>query len=310
MKRLNKILAVIVLLLIAFSVVACKSSGNKFDSFGKYYSVYSDDTLNPSENITLYADFTWSNNHNETGTFKYNDGTLTFFKDGDTVFTGTFDGEDFVATIDGTVMIYRKGDVNIENNGNSGDNGNENIENNENVLVNVNFDSVGGSFIEPYGVKKGSKIKAPINPTRTNYVFVGWYKDKEYTTEWNFDKDVLNEATILYAKWIGETGKIVEIKKEGLVNVVYDEDTVEITVNNQTDALNIAEVITVGANTEWELYYDEAGKEEVEDKIAVNESGTLAYGDNVFYIILTSEESESNEEETKIIRLFFVEVVL
>ena len=303
MKRLNKILAVIVLLLIAFSVVACKSSGNKFDSFGKYYSVYSDDTLNPSENITLYADFTWSNNHNETGTFKYNDGTLTFFKDGDTVFTGTFDGEDFVATIDGTVMIYRKGDVNIENNGNSGDNGNENIENNENVLVNVNFDSVGGSFIEPYGVKKGSKIKAPINPTRTNYVFVGWYKDKEYTTEWNFDKDVLNEATILYAKWIGETGKIVEIKKEGLVNVVYDEDTVEITVNNQTDALNIAEVITVGANTEWELYYDEAGKEEVEDKIAVNESGTLAYGDNVFYIILTSEESESNEEETKIYKL-------
>lgn len=61
----------------------------------------------------------------------------------------------------------------------------------------------------------GTKITyIPEDPTREGYVFVGWYKEPECITPWNFDTDTLPEAkyndaqeelyqeTILYAKWI------------------------------------------------------------------------------------------------------------
>lgn len=63
----------------------------------------------------------------------------------------------------------------------------------------------------------GTKITyIPENPTREGYIFVGWYKEPECITPWDFDTDTLPEAkyneeqeeiyqeTILYAKWVKE----------------------------------------------------------------------------------------------------------
>lgn len=63
----------------------------------------------------------------------------------------------------------------------------------------------------------GTKITyIPKDPTREGYVFVGWYKEPECITPWDFDTDTLPEAkyndakeelyqeTILYAKWVKE----------------------------------------------------------------------------------------------------------
>lgn len=41
----------------------------------------------------------------------------------------------------------------------------------------------------------------PAEPTREGYGFNGWYKDPEGTVVWNFEKDLVEEDIILYAKW-------------------------------------------------------------------------------------------------------------
>lgn len=50
-------------------------------------------------------------------------------------------------------------------------------------------------------VTAGSLITQPTNPTRSGYVFMGWYKESSYQNEWNFLTDKVNDNIILYAKW-------------------------------------------------------------------------------------------------------------
>lgn len=49
--------------------------------------------------------------------------------------------------------------------------------------------------------KYGGKLERPENPVREGYYFAGWYKDIEYKEKWNFDTDIVDENTVLYAKW-------------------------------------------------------------------------------------------------------------
>ena len=70
------------------------------------------------------------------------------------------------------------------------------------VAYTVEFDSQGGSNIAALeGIRKGSKIIAPTAPTRNGYMFQGWYKDSDYTTEWDFSVDTVEKAIKLVAKW-------------------------------------------------------------------------------------------------------------
>ncbi len=46
-----------------------------------------------------------------------------------------------------------------------------------------------------------SKLDKPTDPTRVDYTFGGWFREVGYTTEWDFDNDVLTANTMLYAKW-------------------------------------------------------------------------------------------------------------
>lgn len=64
-------------------------------------------------------------------------------------------------------------------------------------LLLVTFDSNGGSEVLPIEVRQGSAISPPLNPTRKNYVFKGWYLDKEY---FDFNLPIMNSMTLV-AKW-------------------------------------------------------------------------------------------------------------
>lgn len=59
--------------------------------------------------------------------------------------------------------------------------------------------------VNKYTVKSGSTISKPnlsiIDEEYSDYLVVGWYLDEGYTKEWNFDKDVVVEDIVLYAKW-------------------------------------------------------------------------------------------------------------
>lgn len=64
------------------------------------------------------------------------------------------------------------------------------------------FNANKGSAVPAQQVKAGDKIIRPTDPTRDGYVFGGWYKDTNFGTAWDFDKDTASGKTLtLYAKW-------------------------------------------------------------------------------------------------------------
>ena len=64
----------------------------------------------------------------------------------------------------------------------------------------INLNSNGGSNIEPIKCYYQDKIEEIASPTKTGYVFDGWYTDNELTNKFNFDNEITNNMT-LYAKW-------------------------------------------------------------------------------------------------------------
>ena len=74
-------------------------------------------------------------------------------------------------------------------------------------------------------IEKGSLLEEPTPPLHTFYTFEGWFKDSEFSTEWNFDTDRVTENTTLYAKW--------EVKKHCCV-IFYRTQLSGVTVPNDT----------------------------------------------------------------------------
>lgn len=57
-----------------------------------------------------------------------------------------------------------------------------------------------GGFLSEVEVNAGETVARPTDPTWEGYDFVGWYTDKAYTAEYDFDTPV-NGDLDLYAKW-------------------------------------------------------------------------------------------------------------
>jgi uncharacterized repeat protein (TIGR02543 family) len=71
----------------------------------------------------------------------------------------------------------------------------------------VTFDSNDGSSVTPQTVGEGLKVIAPADPTKSDYVFAGWYQDDEtFLVPWDFATDVVTAPITLYAKWIVNDG--------------------------------------------------------------------------------------------------------
>lgn len=67
----------------------------------------------------------------------------------------------------------------------------------------VHFDPQGGSdTFSPITAEYGANIEEPAPiPTRSNYVFLGWFKEIGCHTPWNFTEDTIAGDTTLYGKW-------------------------------------------------------------------------------------------------------------
>ncbi|MDE6201098.1 MAG: InlB B-repeat-containing protein [Clostridiales bacterium] len=75
----------------------------------------------------------------------------------------------------------------------------------------VAFYANGGSDVETQQVNVGGKVSRPADPTRSGYDFGGWYKDRDFQNEWNFDTDTVSGTSLLlYAKWTEHGSDIPE----------------------------------------------------------------------------------------------------
>lgn len=66
---------------------------------------------------------------------------------------------------------------------------------------NVSFNSMGGSAVSTQAVTYQAKVAKPVNPTRSNYKFMGWYTDATFKTAYNFNSPIGANNFTLYARW-------------------------------------------------------------------------------------------------------------
>ncbi|EMS70439.1 S-layer homology domain-containing protein [Ruminiclostridium cellobioparum] len=66
----------------------------------------------------------------------------------------------------------------------------------------VTFQANGGTTVPAMSVLSGEKITLPSAPSYSGYIFMGWFTDKDLTTEFNQNMPITSNIT-LYAKWSG-----------------------------------------------------------------------------------------------------------
>jgi len=65
----------------------------------------------------------------------------------------------------------------------------------------VFFNSNGGSTVGAQIIESGTGIVMPATPSQTGYDFVGWYSNAALTNAWNFNVNMVNDITTLFARW-------------------------------------------------------------------------------------------------------------
>ncbi|ANF94768.1 InlB B-repeat-containing protein [Paenibacillus bovis] len=68
----------------------------------------------------------------------------------------------------------------------------------------VSFDTYNGSAVPDLSVNYGDKAVQPAAPSRTGYLFAGWYTDRSYSTPFDFNHTAITGNLTLYAKWVTE----------------------------------------------------------------------------------------------------------
>lgn len=70
----------------------------------------------------------------------------------------------------------------------------------EGNVYTVTFDTNGGSAVASQTVEEGAKPVRPEDPTKDGFTFIGWYTDKDFTAEFDFDEPIVADTTV-YARW-------------------------------------------------------------------------------------------------------------
>lgn len=91
--------------------------------------------------------------------------------------------------------------------------------------ITINFDSKGGSSVDPITINKGAELILPKDPTYAGYTFKGWYDINETPIHNNA---LLEEDTTLYAKWEKIPEPKSEPKKEEKISLSLSRDTLHV----------------------------------------------------------------------------------
>ncbi len=176
--------------------------------------------------------------------------------------------------------------------------------------VSVIYNANGGTFADGADtftqseVEKGSLLTAPTSPARNNYTFAGWAKDIFGVTMWQFATDTPAGDTTLYAVWKEKSAVLFSVEGASI-----QDSSVFMFVDHTTDSVSLSSKVVCSADSVWRLYYDKLGQTEIPTKIASGKLGALANGENLFYVVVSSQDGvQVNVYELTVYRSYSVPV--
>ena len=165
-----------------------------------------------------------------------------------------------------------------------------------NLLLNWYF-IVDNLVYKSEDVPFGSYITEPNLEERNGYYFDGWYTDSDYTTKWDFENSRVASSGNLYGRWLN--GSQITINHDFVYNQIsyvsynglYGGSDLYLMVfrrdfdaNFDVNSFDMSDKVYIDCNMTWQLFRDADCTEEIVDKVATGIDGTLAEGDNIFYL--------------------------
>lgn len=160
----------------------------------------------------------------------------------------------------------------------------------------VVFDTMGYGEVETQSVPYGTLAVKPVAPERPGYALVGWYREADLTTVWNFRADTVIEDVTLYAKWVPSSDAAgCAIIDSG--EMTMDGKTLTIELPNAQTTFAFGEQLTVSPYAQYEVSTDIAGKD-----VIPSATVELEVGDNVFYIQTVSGTGSNRDQYKAVVR--------
>ena len=145
----------------------------------------------------------------------------------------------------------------------------------------VTFETMGAGAVNPMRIGVGATIPQPQGLSRPGYYLVGWYREADFTTKWNFATDKITADMTLYAKWVSSNDMAGAEIIAG--DMVINGRNADIRIPNASATFSFSEHITVSPYAVYGIYTDQACTAEIPSGIV-----DVNIGNNVFYIMVTS----------------------
>ena len=145
----------------------------------------------------------------------------------------------------------------------------------------ISFETMGAGAVNPVRIKVGEFISEPQGLSRPGYYLVGWYREADFTTKWNFATDRVSSDMTLYAKWVSSSDMAGAEIIAG--DMTVSGRNASIRIPNASETFSFSEHIVVSPYAVYGIYNDQACTDEIPSGIV-----NVNVGANVFYIMVTS----------------------
>ena len=276
-----------------FGCAACNNRDNDSSIDGTYY-LYAGGSLDKSQYITLEGT-TWKNDTANSGEAEISGENITLytevFEKKEKFANGTVKNGILTLNIFGYEFCYCKEGKNPSSDLPGGND-------TPSVTYTVIFDANGGRFTDgetafTAKLKENSLLVAPLPPTKNGFTLEGWSTDKNSSTVWNFDTDLVTKDITLYAIWAEQSAEILSID-----GATIEGTDIDMFVESNTESVSLSQKVVCNFGSTWKLYKDKLGQKEIPTKIATGESGKLSDGENIFYIVVNSSDASKSTTYT------------
>ena len=174
----------------------------------------------------------------------------------------------------------------------------------------VAFESNTSSYIPYMVIPAGENVNEPENLVKDNYTLVGWYKEADFKTLWNFETDTVNSNMTLYAKWEG-IPKYLQLTLLDINSIPINSSEIYLSpVNDNLTRIPMTNSSIPGTYTSskplsFGKYYLSIGDMQYAEPLQVNEFTSAHYLTNLCIFNLNFPAIPSLSADADIERLYF-----